>query len=57
MFIMERNIRARLQEKSISELNVILEYLIKKSKTDTTYNEKIEWVKEILEYKIEYIFE
>jgi len=54
---MEKYMRARLQDKSISDLKIILDYLIEKAQHDTTYNEKIEWVKEILEHKIEYIFE
>jgi len=54
---MEIYMRYRLRDKSISDLNVILEYCKKKAKTDTNWKEKVEWVSEILSDKIEYIFE
>jgi hypothetical protein len=54
---MENYMRARLRDKSISDLKVILEYCKEKAKTDTKWKEKVEWVSEILDDKIEYIFE
>ena len=57
IFIMENYMRTRLRDKSISDLKVILEYCKEKAKTDTKWKEKVEWVSEILDDKIEYIFE
>lgn len=54
---MENYMRARLRDKSISDLKVILEYCKEKAKTDTNWKEKVEWVSEILADKIEFIFE
>ena len=49
--------RRRLQDKSISDLNVILKYCKEKTKTDTNWKEKVDWVAEILNDKIKYLFD
>jgi hypothetical protein len=54
---MENYMRRRLQDKSVSDLNVILEYCKEKAKIDINWKEKVDWVSEILNDKIKYIFD
>ena len=56
-FIMEKVIRHRLNDKSISDLKAILEICKEKGKTDMKWKERSEWVEEILVGKVDYIFD
>ena len=54
---MEKFIRHRLNDKSISDLKAILEICKEKGKTDMKWKERSEWVEEILVGKVYYIFD
>ena len=56
-FIMEKVIRHRLNDKSISDLKSILEICKEKGRTDMKWKERSEWVEEILVAKVDYIFD